>query len=326
MSTRSSLRRKAVLPVIVIRHNGFDKEPAHTLDITEISARLGGLSSPLEPGEIIEIQRGALKAKFQVFWMGAAGSAVAGQAGIRSLEPNKRIWGVTVARDETDLTVDAQRMRNPTAPVRSSPLFPGEKRGNPRFPCSGGISIRTAAAMFAMHGEAKDISWQGIYVELMTPLPPKTHVTLNMTIEGIGLEVKGVVRTCYPMVGMGICFSTVSDQDREKIALILKKIQQAESASASTLVAKPPVSAPLHDAIAPLPLLRLDAYPAPVLANACKMLAAGLDSWKKTCSAEEIEQVREAVLLLHEKLLSTISPIELTDYFAATVPHDASSQ
>jgi hypothetical protein len=84
-STRNSLRRKMVLPVTVLRQNGRDKQLAHTLDLTEVSARLGGLRSLLEPGEVIEIQRGTLTAKFQVFWMGAAASAMEGQAGTRDL-------------------------------------------------------------------------------------------------------------------------------------------------------------------------------------------------------------------------------------------------
>jgi hypothetical protein len=97
MSSRSTFRRKVVLPITVMRCYGQEKQLAHTLDLTENSARLGGLPSPLEPGEVIEIQRGAVKAKFQVFWMGASGSTMDGQAGVRSLEPNKSIWGVPSA-------------------------------------------------------------------------------------------------------------------------------------------------------------------------------------------------------------------------------------
>ena len=76
MSKRGKLRRKVVLPVTVIRRNGEERQLAHTLDVTEISARLGGLGVLLEPGEVIEIQRGAVKAKFQVHWMGAPGGHV----------------------------------------------------------------------------------------------------------------------------------------------------------------------------------------------------------------------------------------------------------
>jgi hypothetical protein len=113
MSTRAKLRRKVVLAVTVSRCNGQEKQLAHTLDITESSARLGGLSSKFEPGEMIEIQRGAVKGKFQVVWMGTAGSNTERQAGVRSMEPNKVIWGVDLPQDERDVQVDVVSVRNP---------------------------------------------------------------------------------------------------------------------------------------------------------------------------------------------------------------------
>src|SRR5258708_955539 len=123
MSSRANLRRKAVLPVTIIRQDGLQKQPAHTLDITGNSAKLGGLTAPLEPGEIIEVQRGVSRAKFQVAWMGAAGSPTAGQAGVQCLDSNKRIWGGSVAPDETDLAVDTGRMPDPMSPVRKASAF-----------------------------------------------------------------------------------------------------------------------------------------------------------------------------------------------------------
>src|SRR5689334_11680459 len=113
MSSRTTLRRKMVLPVTLIRNDGQEKQLAHTLDLTSTSARLGGLLSLLEPGEVVEIQRGPVKARFQVVWMGAPGSAMSGQAGVRSLEPHKSIWNVNLPADETDLAMDVASVRNP---------------------------------------------------------------------------------------------------------------------------------------------------------------------------------------------------------------------
>src|SRR5947209_10271745 len=132
MSTRSAFRRKVVLPITIIRRTGQDKLLAHTLDFTETSARIGGLAALLEPGEIVEVQHGVVKARFQVFWMGAPGSAMAGQAGIRSLDPGKSIWGVSLPTDAPDLTLNTDRHDSLT-PVCNSELFPGENRWNPRY-------------------------------------------------------------------------------------------------------------------------------------------------------------------------------------------------
>ena len=152
--------------------------------------------------------------------------------------------GRPLGADETDLTVDADRVRDPMAPVRNATEFPGEKRWNPRYACSGGASIKTEGSKFAIHGEVKGLSNGGIS---------------QVNVEGSQF-------------------------------------------------------------------LRLDEYPVSLLASACDMLAADLDEWKSIHSVQELEQVRKAVSRLHEKLLQAVSPIDLLDYFATTVPHDGRTQ
>ncbi len=107
MANRGKLRRKMVLPVTVLRGQGGEKQLAHTLDVTEISARLGGLRMQLEPGEIIEIQRAGVKAKFQVHWIGLPGTELEGQAGVRGLNLGKSIWSIHLPADQPDFAVDA---------------------------------------------------------------------------------------------------------------------------------------------------------------------------------------------------------------------------
>src|SRR5215475_10152475 len=120
MPNRGKLRRKMVLPVSIIRGNGEERQLAHTLDVTEISARLGGLSAQLLPGETVEIQRGGVKAKFRVYWMGAPGTDLEGQAGVRGLDPGKSIWSIHLPADETDLSVDTLLLRRATPSSRTS--------------------------------------------------------------------------------------------------------------------------------------------------------------------------------------------------------------
>ncbi len=165
MSSRKTLRRKVVLAVTVIRHGGQEKQLAHTLDVTENSARLGGLSMNLQPGETIEIQWGGTRARFQVFWMGAPGSSMAGQAGVRSLD-QKTIWGVNLPPEEVDTSVDAGRLRRPVAPVRTAPQLPGEKRWHTRYECRGSVAIRMPNSSYEVRGEARDICQGGVYVEI----------------------------------------------------------------------------------------------------------------------------------------------------------------
>jgi hypothetical protein len=314
-STRSSLRRKVLLPVTVLRQNGQEKQLAHTLDLTEVSARLGGLLSLLEPGEIIEIQRGAIKAKFQVFWMGAPGSAMQGQAGVRSIEPNKNIWGISLpVQEAVPARQTAARRKADSEHTEARPA--PEKRWHTRFECSGGASVRAEGSGFPIHGQVKDIAQGGVYVETTAPLTTNTEVYVKMNVEGVAVESAGVVRTSYPMVGMGISFQNISAENQERVDGILRAIRaRAASPKNLTEAAYTPASQPKSN----LPGLHLNAYPVRVLAMACRTLAADFDAWKASRSPADLDELRLALVELQQKL-SPAPQIELLDFLSSTMP------
>ncbi len=317
-STRSSLRRKMVLPVTVIRNNGQEKQLAHTLDLTEVSARLGGLCSLLEPGEVIEIQRGAVKARFQVFWMGAPGSAMEGQAGVRTVEPHKNIWGISLPADETDLGIAENANRKEMPPVITEARPSGEKRWHTRFECSGGASVRAQGASFPVHGQVKDIAQGGVYVETTTPMPVNSEVYVKMNIEGFPIESAGVVRTSYPMVGMGISFQNISQENQERVNRIIAAIRNKGAVSKGEMEPEHASFSQTTDQVKTAPL-QLDVYPARVLATACRTLAANFDQWKAGRAPAELDELRMALVELQQKL-SPQSQIEIVDFLSTPVP------
>jgi len=306
MSTRSRLRRKVVLALHVVRRESGERQLAHTLDVTETSARLGGLNFLLEPGEVIEIKRGALRARFEVMWMGAPGSSLDGQAGIRSLEPGKTIWGVDLPTDQRDAVVDVS-LRNPQPQVCTASKLPGGKRHHERYPCSGSVSIKTGGATYALHGEVKDISEGGLYVELTAPMAVGTEVTIGLKMEGVWIEFAGLVRTSYPLVGMGISFHKLTDSNREKLNALVNKLKQKASNVDSNFIVEfgpsvvpeiEPHQEPRHQ----------DMYSLRVLALACKTLANNFEKLKDSHPSAEIEELRLAVTLLQKKLSAARQP------------------
>jgi TonB family protein len=78
---------------------------AHTVDISPIGGRLGGLRTELLPGQTITLQRGQSKASFRVIWNRHLGPGE-NQAGIEALESESNIWGV-------DLPASAARGGSP---------------------------------------------------------------------------------------------------------------------------------------------------------------------------------------------------------------------
>ena len=92
---RRHKRKKVVLPVRLSRSEASGQAAGqfvHTVDITDTGARVGGLRTSVEPGQIITLQRGQAKARFRVIWTKQLGPSEL-QAGIECAEPEKNIWG-----------------------------------------------------------------------------------------------------------------------------------------------------------------------------------------------------------------------------------------
>jgi len=53
-----------------------------------------------------------------------------------------------------------------------------------------------------------------------------TLVALKIDVNGFRVESRGEVRVAYPNLGMGIFFTTMSDEDRERLRELLKSLSQ----------------------------------------------------------------------------------------------------
>ncbi len=68
----------------------------HTIDISQIGCRLGGLRTKLSSGQTIALQRGQQRASFRVIWSKQF-AAEENQAGIEALDYEKTIWAVELS-------------------------------------------------------------------------------------------------------------------------------------------------------------------------------------------------------------------------------------
>jgi len=73
---------------------------AHTLDISPIGGRLGGLRNPLRTGQTITLRRGQNKSQFRVIWTKQLGPGEI-HAGIESVACEAIIWGVDLPDQPT---------------------------------------------------------------------------------------------------------------------------------------------------------------------------------------------------------------------------------
>lgn len=321
MPSRDTFRRKMVFPVTIIRRNGEEKQLAHTLDVTEISARLGGINVPLLPGEIIEIQRGGVKAKFRVYWMGAVGTDLEGQAGVRGLDSAKSIWSIHLPADEPDIAVDTFLVRGKTLSSRISVAVPSEQEQSVRYACSAGATLRAPGSNYPVRVQVRNIHLNGLFAETIVTLPLKTVVSLELQIEGVALETPGVVAASTPRVGMEISFHRASPETRRKILLAMQKLKQ--KAWDEQQVPLPPQNFPVSRSASPgapgvMSTNCVDAGRA--LVAICKILSADFDAWKSTRTAAEIEELRKALADLQQKL-TPAAAIDIGEYLISSVPN-----
>jgi hypothetical protein len=120
-----------------------------------------------------------------------------------------------------------------TAPVRA--LNPGslvenqagaEKRRSPRYRCQGSAHIREIDGGAATWATFTDISLHGCYVEAAATCRIGSILALEINVNGFRVETRGEVRVVYPNLGMGIFFTTMSDEHRERLRELLRSLSQ----------------------------------------------------------------------------------------------------
>jgi hypothetical protein len=100
-------------------------------------------------------------------------------------------------------------------------VFAGEKRRNPRYKCEGSAEFRTEGIDVRTWATVTDISRSGCYVEMQATSPRDTSVDMVIEVKGIRVQVKGTVRTSYPLLGMGITFTDITEPDQARLDELL---------------------------------------------------------------------------------------------------------
>lgn len=81
-----------------------------------------------------------------------------------------------------------------------------------------------------------DLSLGGCYLEILSPFPVSTRVTLSMSAAGLDLRAEGVVRVMHPEKGMGVEFTQTTPQHREVLEKFLRVLTENRSLLPELLV------------------------------------------------------------------------------------------
>lgn len=218
-----------------------------TVNLSRRGARLEGLECLKGPGEIIGIQCGKEKARFKVVWMGRRDSALRGQIGVESLEPEKIIWGVDLPLPRPDHYQAPQILsaEDPFAPApQTSQTATEERRKSERYPCGGQAEVWRVGEKASFVGLIADISEGGCYIQVMSPLEEGARIEVAISTDGTTFRALGEVRTSHPTMGMGVAFIRMSDSDRRALRKLVRHLaglpDLPEAAQPAT--PEPPVS------------------------------------------------------------------------------------
>ena len=148
---------------------------------------------------------------------------------------------------------ERRTLLDPLPSIRSGAAIPPgsghprvrEKRRRPRYPCEGSVVFRMDGVDMRTWATFTDISLNGCYVELAATFAVNTAVNMALDVRGVHLEIKGIVRTSFPLVGMGIEFVKIAEPERLALEEILRRLEGNPGLVVEPVVLAGPASAPL---------------------------------------------------------------------------------
>lgn len=230
MGKRRENRASVSLPVVVtgLDQNGNSfSQTAQTIDVSRTGARLSGIRCLRGPGEMITIEYGSRFARFRVVWIGIPGSSEDGHFGVKTLQPEKRIFKINPVDSASDSYVPQPQAPKPSitsASTRQAAWDHSEYRVNPRVRCSGTGQVIQPGVAYPIWAKVTDLSLGGCYLELVFTLAQNSPVELKLTVRDHTFTARGNVATSHPGVGVGIRFTRVDDASRNVLIELLQEL------------------------------------------------------------------------------------------------------
>ena len=189
-----------------------DNQPFHQNAVGQNVSRTGacicGLEHELKVGDVIGVQYENKKARCKVVWVMEAGGIKKVQVGVQLVADQECPW----------LSQLPTEMRSPL-PAAS----PDNRRQFLRHKISFPLEFRDERVNTPMRVNATDISGNGCYVETVMPLAVATSLRVDFWIDQERISTTATVRTRDPGVGMGIEFTGLVEDDKNRFQEYLDK-------------------------------------------------------------------------------------------------------
>jgi hypothetical protein len=173
-------------------------------------AQLTGIDHALKVGEIIGVQHGDKKARVKVAGVSDAGLPGKIVADVRIVSGQPCPWeGLTAAQQKNESEGSLRSNQRQFRRVKTRfPLELRDERGR-------GTSMQT---------NSSDITGRGCYIETLVPLPLGTRLNVTFWIESTKISTTGIVRSSDPGVGMGVEFTGLNEETKERFQRHLESL------------------------------------------------------------------------------------------------------
>jgi hypothetical protein len=210
---------------ITVRAWGMDADGkpffqnAQASNLSSEGAQLTRIQHSLKAGEVIGVQHGDKKARFEIKWVKPGFLPNTVEAGICLIAGQTLPWGEVTSETK--------------AAAQAAPN-PADKRRFVRHKVNFPLTISfNGNARSHMQCSATDIGGRGCYVETLSPLPIGSEIIIMFWVDSEKITTKGIVRASDPGVGMGIEFTTLEMHLQQKLQQYLEKIDKGFASSAS---------------------------------------------------------------------------------------------
>jgi len=240
-------------------------QSASVIDVSESGVRLQGVQVLYRAGQTAVLEHNGNKAKYRVVWVG--GGALAGQAGLVNLEPQKSIFNLRFPASGPDKYVvpppEVQEfqggfrqfddgLRRLVEQRRRAEKRKDERRRFPRFAVRGDAEIYVADSAFPVHGKLTDLGRGGCFVELLPGITLDTKVILVLLLSQRKIRVEGVVRSVLTSFGLGIEFLHIEPEDQQRLDELLAALEHGIALPPAAPPTAPPAPAATPAATTPI--------------------------------------------------------------------------
>jgi hypothetical protein len=178
-------------------------------NVSTTGACIYGIEQELKVGDVIGVQYESRKCRCKVIWIVDAGGLKKMQVGVQLVADQECPWLAMVPADAHDNGLS-----------RPSPAA-DNRRHFTRHKISFPLELRDERFDMPMRVSASDVSGNGCYVETVMPLAQTTVLKIDLWIGDEHVSTSAIVRTRDPGVGMGIEFTGMTEDTKQRLQIYL---------------------------------------------------------------------------------------------------------